>query len=133
MDLGNIKKKDLAVVSLSLPNGVALTNDDGSPMTITVNGVYSDRYRQAVEEQQNDRIKRAQASGGKITLAASDIDANRKALVAQCVEEWDITLDGQRPPKLTKEAAIALFNRLPFVYYQVNASIEEEQSFLEIL
>lgn len=132
MDLSNVKTKTVDVITLCLPNGIPLENDDKTPMTITVSGVYSTRYKSIVEEQQNERIKRAQQSGGKFILSSAEIAENRMTLVAKCIETWDITLNGQHPPKLDVDEAIKLFKRLPFVFDQVNAGIEDAQAFLEV-
>ena len=130
MDLGSFKKKDTTEVELRLPNQTLITHDDGVPMTITVYGVYSDKYRDALDAQQTIRIKRAQASGGKMTLTPEELRADRFSFVVSMVQSWNITLDGEKP-ECSQRTVRDLFERLPFVYDAVNSNIEDGQSFLE--
>lgn len=130
MDLSSFKKKDTTDVELCLPNYVPIVNDDGTPMTITVNGVYSAKYREALDAQQSARLKRVQSSGGKMTLTQEELRSDRFSFVVSMVAGWNITLDGEKPTCVQK-AIRDVFERLPFIYEQIDRALEDGQSFLE--
>lgn len=131
MDLGSFKKKDTTEVELLLPNYSPIVHEDGTPMTITVNGVYSAKYREALDAQQAARLKRVQASGGKLNLTPEEIRSDRFSFVVSMVTDWSVTLDGERPA-CTQKAVRDLFTRLPFIYDQIDRALEDGQSFLEM-
>lgn len=130
MDLGSIKKKDLSTVALVMPNYVPILFDDGTPMTITMNGLYSEKYRSEQDAQQAVRLKRVQASGGKVTITPEEMREDRLNFVVSMVDSWDIQLDGAKP-KCTPAAIRDVFARLPFIYEQCDRALEDGQSFLE--
>lgn len=131
MDLGSFKKKETSDIELVLPNYAPIVHEDGTPMTITVNGVYSSKYREALDAQQSARLKRVQASGGKLTLTPEELRNDRFNFVISMVTDWNITLDGAKPPCNAKNVR-DLFERLPFVYDQIDRALEDGQSFLEV-
>ena len=98
MDLNSLEvKKETATIALFHPTeNTPLTNDDGTPMSVTVYGKYSRKYREIQQSQQNARLKRAER-GGKMKLSASEIVADRLDLIVGCVESWNIQLDGEYP------------------------------------
>lgn len=130
MDLGSIKKKDLSTVALVMPNYVPILFDDGTPMTITMNGLYSEKYRSEQDAQQAVRLKRVQASGGKVTITPEEMREDRLNFVVSMVDSWDIQLDGSKP-KCTPAVIRDVFARLPFIYEQCDRALEDGQSFLE--
>jgi hypothetical protein len=130
MDLSSFKKKDFTDVELHLPNYVPIVNDDGTPMTITVSGVYSAKYREALDLQQSARLKRVQASGGKMNMTQEELRTDRISFVVSMVTGWNVTLDGEKPD-CTARAVRDVFDRLPFIYEQVDRALEDGQSFLE--
>jgi len=130
MDLGSIKKKDLSTVALVMPNYVPILFDDGTPMTITMNGLYSEKYRSEQDAQQAVRLKRVQASGGKVTITPEEMRQDRLNFVVSMVDSWDIQLDGAKP-KCTPATIREVFARLPFIYEQCDRALEDGQSFLE--
>lgn len=130
MDLGKIVQKDTVDVELHLPNGVALVNDDGTPMIITLHGLYSDKYRSVVEKQQADRLKRAQRMGGKPNIDPKELRDNRTTLLIECTESWNITLNGECP-KCTPQNVRAVYEKYQFIRDQASDALEEPQAFLE--
>ncbi len=131
MDLGSIKKKEVNTVELTLPNYTPIVFDDGTPMTITVHGVYSEKYRKAMDAQQAARLKRVQASGGKMTMTPEELREDRLSFVVAMVDSWDVQVDGVKPACTTANIR-GLFERLPFVYSQIDRAIDDGQDFLEI-
>lgn len=131
MDLLNIgKTKDTTDVTLYHPiTSEVLVNEDGSTMTITVHGPYSKKYKAVAHAQQNRRLAKAQR-GGKLTLSAEEIEASAMELLTQCVEDWNITLGGEKP-KCTEAKVRDVFTQLPWVKDQVDAALGDAQAFLE--
>lgn len=129
MDLGKIVQKDTVDVELHLPNGVALVNDDGTPMIITVHGLYSEKYRSVVEKQQADRLKRAQRMGGKPSIDPKELRDGRTTLIIECTLSWNITLDGECP-KCDVQTARRVYEMYPFIRDLVSDALEEPQAFL---
>lgn len=130
MDLGSINKKDLSTIELVLPNYTPILFDDGTPMTITMNGLYSDKYRTAMDTQQSVRLKRVQASGGKVTITPEEMREDRMTFVISMVDSWNIQLDGEKPA-CTAKIIREVFVRLPFIFEQCDKALEDGQSFLE--
>jgi hypothetical protein len=130
MDLGSINKKDLSTIELVLPNYTPILFDDGTPMTITMNGLYSEKYRTAMDAQQSVRLKRVQASGGKVTITPEEMREDRMNFVISMVDSWDIQLDGEKPA-CTAKIVREVFVRLPFIFEQCDRALEDGQSFLE--
>lgn len=130
MDLNSLEvKSEHATITLFHPTeNVALSNDDGTPMTVTVCGKYSRKYREIQQNQQNARLKRAER-GGKMKLSAAEIVADRLDLVVGCVESWHIQLDGEYPdcsPALVR----SVFERFPWMREQIEVEMEDSQAFL---
>jgi hypothetical protein len=130
MDLGSITKKDLSTIELVMPNFVPIKFDDGTPMTITMNGLYSEKYRAGMDAQQSARLKRVQASGGKVTITPEEMREDRMSFVVSMVDSWHIQLDGEKPA-CTVKIIRDVFARLPFIYDQCDRALEDGQSFLE--
>lgn len=127
-DIGKVK--ETTDVELVHPvTGEALLNADGSPMTITVHGPYSKRYKQISHAQQNKRLMKAQRTGGKLNLTAEEIEASALDLLVKCVEGWNITLD-EEPEAFSPEKARDVFTDLPWVREQVDAAFGDTRAFL---
>jgi hypothetical protein len=131
MDLLDIgKTKDTTEVTLYHPvTSEVLTNKDSSPMTITVHGPYSKKYKSIAHAQQNRRLAKAQR-GGKMTLSAEEIESSAMELLVQCVADWSITLGGEKP-KCTEAKVREVFTNMPWVKDQVDAALGDAQAFLE--
>jgi hypothetical protein len=130
MDLAKVVQKDEVEVELFLPNGVALVNDDGSKMTISLSGVYSSKYREVVEAQQATRLKKMQRMGGKPTIDPKEVRDSRTDLLVQCTLSWNITLNGECP-ECNEKNTRSIYNSYPFIRDQVSDALEEPQAFLE--
>jgi hypothetical protein len=131
-DLSSIKQTDTTLIELKLPNAdeTPLMNPDGTPMTVEVHGLFSDRYRELVDAQQNIRIRKASKSGGKVSFTAEEIRENRLALLVGCVKSWNITLNGVCPP-CTPEEIRSVFAQYPFIRFLVESSMESPDNFLQ--
>jgi hypothetical protein len=115
--------------------GVAMTVDhptkpepllkaDGAPMTITLVGKDSDRFRKATRAALNRRL-----ASRKIKVKAEDLEAeNLEGLVA-CTIAWDgIMVDGAALD-CTPVNVRAVYTRFPFIREQVAEFVEERANF----
>ena len=133
MALSNIgKPKDTTEVELTHPiTGEMLLNDDGSTMTVTVYGPYSDTYRKINHDQQNKRLMRAQRTGGKVNLTAEEIEASGLELLVKCTADWKITLeDGKGVEPFSHDAARDVYTQYPWLREQIDAVFGDTKAFL---
>jgi len=132
MDLMNIgtTKETTDVVLYNPVTSEILCNEDGSEMTITVYGPYSQKYKSISHAQQNRRLQKAQRTGGRLSLTAEELEASALDLLVKCVESWSITLGGEQP--VCSEGKVRdLFEKLPWVREQVESAIGDAQAFLD--
>ena len=124
--------KDTTDVELVHPmSGEVLTNDDGSSMTITVYGPYSDFYKKTMHAQQNKRLAKAQRMGGKMNLTAEELEAGALDLLVKCTKGWKLTLnDGEGFLKLNEENVRKVYTEEPWVRDQVEAVMGDTRAFL---
>jgi len=122
--------KDTTDVELVHPmSGEVLTNDDGSSMTITVYGPYSDFYKKTMHAQQNKRLAKAQRMGGKMNLTAEELEAGALDLLVKCTKGWKITLD-EGLEKFSEAKVREVYAELPWVRDQVEAVMGDTRAFL---
>ena len=122
--------KDTTDVELYDPKtSETLRNADGTPMTITIHGPYSARYRKISDEQRNRRLARAQRANGVSNVTAEEMDASALATLIACVEAWNITV-ADEPEKFSEAAVRAVFAEFPWVREQVDAAFGDTKAFL---
>lgn len=97
---------------------------DGSPVTITVVGSYSKRCGDAREALQK---RMAALKVRKPSRAQSE--QHQAWFVADCVLDWHGITDDGKPFVFTRDNAIDLFLRLPFVREQVEAAMVDHAAF----
>jgi hypothetical protein len=128
-DIGVVK--DTTDVELVHPKtGEILTNDDGTPMTITVYGPYSSTYKAITHAQQNKRLMKAQRMGGKMSLTAEELEASTMDLLVKCTADWKITLDTE-PETFSEDKARDVYAKHPWVREQVDAVFGDTRAFLD--
>lgn len=127
-DIGTTK--DTTDVTLYHPGtGAVLLNADGSEMTITIYGPYSDQHKAAERAQTNRRLTRAQRSGRGVTITAEQIEAESFDLLVKCVAGWNLTLDTE--PEPFNEANVrAALTELPWLRKQLDAAFADDSAFL---
>lgn len=114
-----------AVMKLMHPTeNTVLTNDDGTPMTITLLGTDSDVYRKAQRLAINRRMK------SRKPATAEDIDSDALDLLSVSTVDWKITLAGSMPACST-EAARDLYATVPWIKEQVDTFINDRSNFLK--
>lgn len=94
--------------------------DESRPVTVTVAGVYSRRFRRA-EEEANRKIAR---SRGKVTGRQSVIEK-----AAACTLSWDGIFDHGKPVDCTPENAERLYKAAPWVLDQVVGAQHDSEGF----
>lgn len=97
-----------------------------SPVTITVAGTYSHRYRRAMEHQRQ-RVFR----GSRRRVDPEAAYQQALDLVAACVISWDGFTNNGQPFACTRENAVALFERAPWILRQVEDAMEDHQGFFK--
>lgn len=129
--LGKSRLKDTTDVTIyDVKTGEAILKEDGSPVTITVHGSDSARYKQAVHEHANERIQRLQR-GGVQAPSAEQQEAREVDTVVRCTETWDGFYDENGDPlKCTHENVRGLYQYDPAIYEQVYAAIHNRKNFL---
>lgn len=98
--------------------------EDGRPVTVTVVGTYSSRYRKAEAASGRRFQKQMRAQGGDFDMRAYNED-----VAAQCVVGWTEFTDGGQPLPTTRENALKVFAGFPWVYPQINAAMENHAGF----
>lgn len=123
--------KDTTDVELVHPKtGEVLTNDDGSPMTITVHGPYSGHYKAVSHAQQNARLMKAQRMGGKMSLTAEELESSALDLLVKCTAGWNITLDDE-PEEFSQDKAREVYTKHPWVRDQIDGVFGDTRAFLD--
>lgn len=123
--------KDTTDVELVHPKtGEVLTNDDGTPMTITVHGPYSSHYKAVSHAQQNSRLMKAQRMGGKMSLTAEELEASALDLLVKCTAGWNITLDDE-PEAFSQDKAREVYTKHPWVRDQIDGVFGDTRAFLD--
>lgn len=132
MDISNfIPKTDTVDVELTNPmTGEVMTNEDGSPMTITVFLPHSKRYKEVRHEQTNRRIQASQKKGGK-TITAQEIEAETIDLLIKTTASWDITYKNERLDKFDEKVAREIYEVAPFIPEQLYEGVAEADLFTE--
>lgn len=98
--------------------------EDGKPVTITVAGMYSTRYRRAESASGRRFQKQMRAQGGDFDMRAYNED-----VAAQCVLAWSGFTDSGQPVEPTRDLVLRLFAAMPWVYPQVSAAMENHAAF----
>lgn len=129
-DVGAVK--DTTVVTLRHPApGKDLLNADKTPMTVTLHGPYSSRYKAVLREQQQRRVMEAAQRGDAATLTPDEIDEMTQELVSRCIEDWSITLEGDEKLPCTPENVESVLTEFPWLRDQLNIALGNVSAFLE--
>jgi len=134
-DLANLETTSVADAGVAMTvrhpvTSVPLTQDDGSPIVIVVAGEDSERFRRAVRENSNRRLK-AQQAGRSVRITAEELESDRLELAVSCTVNWSgFFVDGNELP-FSSDAARAMYRRLPWMLEQVETFIADRQNFLK--
>lgn len=130
-DIGTVK--DTTVINLRHPDPRKPDplNADGTPMTVTIHGPYSARYKSVVRERQKKWLSQNDRSDRQAALTPEDIEESTRATITACIEDWSITLEGPDKLPFSTDAVAAVFDEFPWVYDQVASAMGDISNFLE--
>ena len=131
-DVGTVK--DTTTITLFHPaTGADLLNADKTPMTVTLHGPYSERYKSVLREQQQKRVMDTPRSGNgrPAAMTTDEIEAASNELLMRCIEDWAITLEGDEKLPFTPENAEPVLKEFPWLRDQLNIAMGNVAGFLE--
>ena len=99
----------------------ALTNDDKSPMTITLHAPHSKAYK---------RLKKAQGKKG-LEITAEELEDAGMELLAKTTKEWNITFGGEQP-KFTVAKAKAIYSEVFWLREQIEEALNNSLDFMKV-
>ena len=128
MDLKDLTpKSDTVDVPIVHPATLEpLTNDDKSPMTITMYAPHSKEYKAAVHAQTNKRLK-----SKNLEVTAELLEETTLELLATATKEWNITFDGEQP-KCTKAKAKSIYTEVFWLRDQIEGAISNSLDFMKV-
>lgn len=97
--------------------------DGDQPVTITVAGTYSKRYRRAMEALQ-DRRMRSPATADRESARRDALD-----VIAACVISWSGFYDGDKPAECNKPNAVKVLEHADWWREQIEAAMEDHAGF----
>lgn len=101
--------------------------DDAKPVSITMYGIDSERFREAEQALRNRALKQ----GRRIKITAEDAEEDAIAILARCTAGWSgIVIDGTEVPFSTESAA-KVYRRLRWLREQVDEFIADRANFLK--
>lgn len=131
-DVGTVKDTTVITLRHPDPRKPNPVNADGTPMTVTMHGPYSARYKAALREKQQAWLADADRSTGSMTLSPDEIEESTRAMLVACIETWDITLDGPDKLPFSADAARQVFDEFPWVFEQLAAAAGNVSNFLDV-
>jgi hypothetical protein len=112
------------VVEIMDPQGDPALDADGKPVTVTVAGEYSAKYRKAEEWQRKTLMRQR----GKEQTGAESL-AMQSEFVARCTLGWSgFTQNGETLSFSTENATMA-YSKLPFVRKRVESAMSDHAAF----
>jgi hypothetical protein len=131
MDLLDLKpKSDTIEVILNHPATLEpILKADGTEMSITVYAPHSKVYKDALHEQTNRRLQKAQKTK-KFSMTSEEVEQSSLEVLARVTKEWDIVLGG-KTPKLDIQSATELYRDYPWIKDQVEEAVNDNASFLK--
>jgi len=109
-----------AVMEVLDKAGVAMLNEQGVPVTITLLGKDSDAYKQ----RSNQIDDRRYAAGARLKLTAAGLKADAASILAKATVSWTGIDD-----ECTYENAVKLYSRINAIREQVDLFIGDRANF----
>lgn len=116
-----------AILELRGPDGAALFQEDGSPITITLLGPDSDAYTQA----SNILTNRALRSRGKAQITAESALTDQISLLAKITTAWAGIKVAGETWTCNSENVKRFYRAYPFVRDQVQEFVADRGNFLK--
>lgn len=114
------------VVHVHGPDGGPLYFGGDKPVTVTVAGTYSARYRRAEEAVATRRLKARRAS-----LDAAGLRRDALEVQAACVLAWSGFFRDGKPIDCTKDNVIAALKAAPWLQTQIETAMEDHAGFFQ--
>ena len=131
MDLKNlIPASDTVVIELEY-KGNALTNEDGTPMTVEVYLPHAKEYKET-RHRQSDFI----ISKGEQKLKSAEYEDLGYSFIVDTTKGWNITFGEDEEtkekikPKFSKKKAREVFEALPFIPELIRKKVDEQEAFI---
>lgn len=132
MDLKDLTpSSDIVEVAIVHPATLdPLTNDDDSPMVITMHAPHSKGYKAAIHDQTNKRLKKAQGKKG-LDITAEELEESAMELLAKTTKGWNITFDGKQP-EFTVSTAKAIYSEVFWLREQIEEALNNSLDFMKV-
>ena len=101
------------------------------PLSVTVHGPYSTRYRDILRKRQQARLMTATKGGVRKQIDMSDIEDDTEQLMVCCIEAWNMSFEGDEVLDLTPDNIRDVFKQHPWVRDQISAVLMSAADFLE--
>jgi len=110
--------------------GVALSQEDGSPVSLILAGEDSERFRKQDRTARSRRLARQQ-QGRAMKLSADELDSDALEMLVAVTVGWSgLALDGADLP-YSPDNARKLYTRLPWLREQAQAFVLDRANFLK--
>ena len=130
IDLANIDTVKGAIEGLTLRFTPATNEDLG--ITINVIGKDSDEFQKITREQTKKRMQKA-AKGGfrNVTIPVEELEEDSLKLLAACTKGWSGVVENGKAVECTKENAMAIYEKYPWIREQVDTAIGDRANFIK--
>jgi hypothetical protein len=119
---------DDIVVTLKIKDKV-LTNEDGSPMTITFYSPHSEESKAIKYKMIDARIEKVRQSDAEHLSAAEVDEINLDGLIKN-TKEWNITW-AKKTPKLTEKVAREVYSKITWIKGLYDAEVSKREVFTD--
>jgi hypothetical protein len=130
-DVGTIKETT-EVILLHPRDGTPIPGPGGKPLSITLHGPYSERYKAVLRKQQQRRMQDMSRGAGRgaLTVTIEEIEQNSDEIVKACLDGWNISFEGDEVLPMTPENIDAVFKAHPWVRDQIDRALGNVADFL---
>lgn len=111
------------VVKVRDVHGEPMTTADGGAVTIRIAGSYSAVYRRTQDAQHQRWGRRGQLPD------AAEARQNRLDLTVACIMAWEGFTNGGQPFPFTKENALLLLSKCPYIHEQLETAQHDHSRF----
>ena len=107
------------------------TNEDLG-ITINVIGKDSDEFQKITREQTKKRMQKATKGGFRnVTIPVEELEEDSLKLLAACTKSWKGVVENGKAIECTKENAMAIYEKYPWIREQVDTAIGDRANFIK--
>lgn len=130
-DVGTIK--ETTEIRLYHPRtGDDIPGPGGKPLSVTVHGPYSAKYKAFTRKQQQARLQSVtRQNRNALNITAEEIERGAVDLIIACIESWNISFEGDKVLPLNEANIREVFERHPWVRDQIDMAMGNAADFLE--